>query len=490
LFLFNHLICISPTDNTKIQHVPCYLVALTCVLSIYLGKSVEEIIQLKIGRSIQSAGINIIDGKLYFNFKITQHVKKVNADRETHCRLKVPPYWCSFIEKTHGNTFTIEQPLIPFIYQQNLSQAVDAYLNKIYNNHKVSITAGALTHLIVKFGASHASIDLLAFDFAFDNETNITRVKRYYTRFNNESDIAIKINQTWDELENHIRLFDGTFNFPSDFYKTSGNDNSKSIGSGFAPELQVVQELTSELQHRLTEGNKFEIKADLATLVNYHNNYVTYISFMLLYSTGYRAICDPLPHLNMINARHQLLTITDKDYVDRISTRTIPITYVFLQQVALYIQHIEALVPLLIAIEPSIAPSIYKVIKQSDNHKTSKYINEIKTLNLQHGPLFNLSTTRGGNLIINKIKPKWLMLQTSRFDLAVNAGRHFLRSELEKLISDNEILDYFMEHARYGESAHDEKSSFIIKEAAEQLRPKLNQLMEVCLWHPIVSKIA
>lgn len=487
-YLFNQLMHTPPTDNGNTHHVPRALVVLTCALSIFLGKSVADIIQLKIGRLIESDGINIIGGTLYFNFKVTQHVKEVNPKRETHCQLKVPLYWQAVIQQIHGNTFTTEQPLIPLIHQKNLAKAVDTYLNKLYRNHEVSITAGALAHIVVQFGASHSSVDLLAFDFAFDNETNATRVKRYYTKFDNESDIAVEINQTWCKLENHIKLFDQTFSFPKGYYQTSGSSKSKSIGSGFAPELEAIQDFTAELKDRLKEDNKFDIKMNLATLLNYHNKYVTYISFMVLYSTGYRAISDPLPNLDMINTRHQLLTITDKDYADRISTRTIPLTDVFSKQVPLYIQHIEALVPLLIAIEPTLAPTIYKAIRPSSTHKTNKFNHE-SAVDLQHGPLFYLSETKGGNVTVNKIKPKWLSLQTPTFDLAVNAGRHFLRSELNKKIADNETLDYFMEHARYGESAHDEKSSFNIKEAAAQIRPLLNQLMEVCSWQPVVSKI-
>jgi hypothetical protein len=451
---------------------------------------VSDILDFNVGSGIEDEEITIIDNEFCFNFRIESNVKKVNENRALYCHLKVPNYWRAFIIEIHGYELSEPEFLIPVKYQGSLCKAVDAFLKRISNRHSMSITAETLEHLIVRLGSSNSIVDLVAFDFAFNNECKNTRVKRHYTRFDNESDIASKINEIWYWIESNIKLFNEDFCFPNDYFNTEGHSYSKPVGSGFSPDLQTVHQLIKELKARLIKDNKFNIKVNIDALVNYHNHYVTYISFMLLYTTGYRAIYDPLPSLDVINARHMLLTITDKDYLERISTRTIPLTNVFLQQAELYKQHVEALVPLLIAIEPSMASAIYKAVRSNNGINVSKYTSERNKSNAEHGPLFILSYTTSGYLSTKHIKPGWLEKQTKAFDLAINAGRHFLRSELSKTISDNELVDYFMEHARYRESPHSIKSSFNVQEASAELRPHLEVITEKCSWQAIPSMIA
>jgi len=489
-YLFDELITISPSNNSLIQNVPVSLIALTIWLSIYLGKSVNDILNFTIGSDIDSSGINIIDKEFYFNFGVNSNVKYFNENRELSCQLRVPKHWCSFIRTFHNSSLKDGESLIPHKYQHTLIQAVENLLNRISKRHGMSITPETLQHLLVRLGSSNSIIDLTAFDFAFDIDSKNTRVKRHYICFEKESDIANKINDAWRWIESNIGLFSAKFSFPDDFFTTEGRSFSKPVGSPFAPEQRNVQKLVKELQRKVTQGSKFEIKTKINSLVNYHNNYVTYISFMLLYSTGYRAIYDPLPDLDSINNRHQLIIITDKDYVDRISTRTIPITDIFLKQIGLYKKHITALVPLLIAIEPQIASSIYKALKSTKNIRVDNNIDAIKNLNVEHGPLFILKFNKAGEIYTKRIEPGWLSQQTEPFELATNAGRHFLRSQLSKMVTNNELLDFFMGHASYGESSQEVKSSFNIQAASKELKPHLELIMEQCLWQTIPSIIS
>jgi hypothetical protein len=354
----------------------------------------------------------------------------------------------------------------------------------------MSITLDTLQQLWVRLGSTNQNIDLTAFDFAFAIDSKNTRVKRHYICFEKESDIAHKINDAWCWIESSITLFKPKFCFPSDFFTTEGRSFSKPVGSPFCPEKENVQKLVKELGSRATKGSKFEIKTNINSLVNYHNNYVTYISFMLLYSCGYRGIYDPLPDLDMINHRHKLIIITDKDYLDRISTRTIPITDIFLKQIELYKKHISVLVPLLIAIDPQIASGIYQSVKSTESIRVDNNINAIKNINVEHGPLFILELNRSGGIGTKRIEPGWLSQQTESFELAKNAGRHFLRSQLSKMVTNNELLDYFMGHAGYGESSQEIKSSFNIQTASKELKPHLELIMEQCLWQIIPSIIS
>jgi hypothetical protein len=488
-YLFDELITISPSNDSLIQNVPEFLIALTIWLSIYLGKSVNDILEFSISSDIDSQGINIIDNEFYFSFDVNSNVKYFNENREQNCKFRVPKYWCSFIRTLHNLPLKDEKLLIPLKYQHILSKAVKNFLNRISTRHGMSITLDTLQHLWVRLGSINQNIDLTAFDFAFYMDSKNTRIKRHYICFEKESDIAHKINDAWSWIESYISLFKAKFCFPSDFFTTEGRSFSKPVGSPFCPEKENVQKLVKELESRVTKGSKFEIKTNINSLVNYHNNYVTYISFMLLYSTGYRAIYDPLPDLDSINNRHKLIIITDKDYLDRISTRTIPITDIFLKQIGLYKKHISALIPLLIAIDPQIASSIYKAIKSTKNIRVDNNINVIKNLNVEHGPLFILKLSRSGEIDTKRIEPGWLSQQTESCELATKSGRHFFRSQLSKMVTNNELLDYLLGHAGYGESSQEIKSSFNIQAASKELKPHLELLMEECLWQTIPSMI-
>jgi hypothetical protein len=483
--IFSELISVSKTNKIKINNVPKNLIVLTTWLCIYLGKSIQEIMELKIGDITNKNGIGYDEEKAHFKFSIVPRVQERNENRVTQCSLSVPEYWMSYIVQFHSRCIESnrEEMLIPERYQQEIEDAVDKYLINIGKKNNTSITIIALSGLLINRYGIKGNIDLTSFDFAFDNESIHTRTPAFYACYDSEYDIGHKINRMWEELEKDIAIFKSDFCFPTGFYSTSGNPLSKPVGSVFCPssDLKDVCNLVNALKKNIKLKDKFFIKQDLQNLVSYHNNYVLYVSKILLYTTAYRVINDPLPALGKINRRHQLLTITDKDYLDRISTRTIPLTDVFCTQVGMYIQHVKKLIPSLIAYQPNIASDIFPAIEKNS-------LLNIKDLS-KHGPLFTLTIKPNGALISEKVSRNFLETRICENNplLKVSAGRHLLKSFLSKKIDNQELVFWFMGHGNYGESPLETRSSFNVNTAKKLLLPTLNELLEDCQWEAIPS---
>jgi hypothetical protein len=487
--LFNGITQASKNSEKKINQIPLSVVAFTCWLSIYTTKSVDEIKHLHIGKNNESDGIKILGQEYVFNFQIKTNVIAENDNRETHSNVGVPAYWHELISHMHGNHFKENTLLIANKYHKSLNSAVAKFLKQLSVQHDISITELNMQRLLVNFGRNHNSVDITAIDYAFGEKLDSTKVTRHYTKFDNEKKLAEYINGVWSLLEEIIKLYSYDFSFKDGFYQTIGRKKSKPIGAPFAPEKVQIQNLATELQSRILKIDKNILRVNIDELLKYHNNYVTNLSFILLHSTGYRAIYDPLPSLGLISSRHKSLTITDKNYFERISTRTIPITDIFLKQVEYYKKHVKVLVPLLLAHAPGLAKNIYSAIASDIDITNLKNKLNLKTLNLEHGPLFVLIKNTKGQISSEKVQPSWLGQQINEFDISINSGRHLLRSYLLQEISNVEVIDYFLGHAGVGENPHEQSSSFSFNKVGSMIKPKLEAFMEEQFWRAIPSQI-
>ena len=214
---------------------------------------------------------------------------------------------------------------------------------------------------------------------------------------------------------------------------------------------------------------------------------------MVLYATGYRAVYNPLPLLDLVLPRYKALVISDKDDSDFTHTRLVPLPDVLVAQIDHYREHLSSLKGYIAAFQPSVVNKIMGFLDEQHDCYFSKlgsnqqWYREIKNSRSNLGPLFYLSIGKT-RLKANIVSPSWLSGRV-KHDCPINAGRHFLRSELLRKGLSSELINFQMGHWSVGQAPLGDYSCFEFGEAIGELLPELSEILEECRWEAIVSAI-
>ncbi|MCH4813651.1 hypothetical protein [Vreelandella neptunia] len=126
-------------------------------------------------------------------------------------------------------------------------------------------------------------------------------------------------------------------------YATPRYDTANYVGSNLVPRAAYVSDLVTNMQQQIKVAKK---GARPATLFNMHNAYVAYTVAMLMFSTGYRSVRDPLPNWENISLSRRMIIIADKTDDQQSHARFLPLTSLIVEQLQHYQRHRQGLLGL------------------------------------------------------------------------------------------------------------------------------------------------
>jgi hypothetical protein len=498
LILFGQLQKLARPGRKEIKGVPAITIALTCWCMLLTGKSLDDTLAFNISRSKEKNGVwRNANFEFYWQFEIVRAVKSYDKTLSDYCRISLPTFLIPIVNAVHESFHGSKgyHYLIPERYNKTIKNAVETWLSKLSDSTGIRVGENKLSSYIAHRLLAMEETDPIIFDFAFSNRTYLSRVTRHYSRVKTK-EIADELSQFWKDVENDIRKVDYTFQLPKDFCVYRAAEDEDVVGSVFTPSKVQVRQMVNEIKSPLAlcAPKVLLVRKRLSALVDYHNQYVTYLAYMVLYATGYRAVYNPLPILALVLPRYSALVISDKDDSDFTHTRLVPLPSVLATQIDNYRNHLSALRAYLAAFNPEIVSKIMGFLDEQ-NHcyfsrvgDNQKWYKEVKNSRKNLGPLFYLSIGKTG-LRASIVSPSWLSGRVGNSS-PINAGRHFIRSELLRRGISSELINFQMGHWSVGQAPLGDYSCFEFAEAIEELLPELAKILEDCEWKAVVSAIA
>jgi hypothetical protein len=206
------------------------------------------------------------------------------------------------------------------------------------------------------------------------------------------------------------------------------------VGAQFRLTRKLASMMTANILNQLNKArNQFYESRDQqrsACLIEFHNLLTYYTLKLFQFSSGYRAVNDPLEDINLIDAQTGFISISDKDDDAYRHSRIVQLPNRCLEQLHEYKLHLTNLSRYLS--NPTLLSHLNLVFTHADQTR--------------FGFLFYLDEAQ------NPIRAKAdEMQQYAKHHLPNNIYRHFLRTELQNEGVSAEIISYFLGHWEIGE---------------------------------------
>ena len=231
------------------------------------------------------------------------------------------------------------------------------------------------------------------------------------------------------------------------------------------------------------------------SVIRYHNRYVLYTAYLLMFATGYRAVHNPLPSLSLHLKTYGLLAISDKDDADFTHARLVCVPPLLSQQLSYYEEHLTSLADFIRYRLPDLARTIDHLLRQDElmlmQHPTeaAAWYKKIKNSRTILGPLFLFHKQNDQWVPIN-IAPKDLIKdQPESLQLPANAGRHWLKSELIKRKVEPEWVDWQMGHWMTGQAPLAYYSALSHVEVSALLGVVIDEMLKEVGWKSLPSAL-
>lgn len=225
------------------------------------------------------------------------------------------------------------------------------------------------------------------------------------------------------------------------------------VGSKLVPEQAYVKILVDNMQQQIKAAQK---DASPDGLFSMHNAYVAYTVAMLMFSTGYRSIRDPLPQWDSISLSRKMIVIADKTDDKQSHARFLPLIDIMVAQLQRYYRHRQNIVERL------------KFFLQKDWQTPFMFLDD------------------NGNP--KAVTPSLLKNQLNWPDAPpLNINRHFLHTHLKESGCSSEIVDGFMGHWDAGQEPWARYSTFCPREYRNILAPNIERLMVQLGWKPLTG---
>lgn len=229
---------------------------------------------------------------------------------------------------------------------------------------------------------------------------------------------------------------------------TKQSEEMTYVGSKLVPQTAYVADLVASMQTQIKASKK---NASPVTLFRMHNAYVAYTVAMLMFSTGYRSVRDPLPLWNNISLSRQLIVIADKTDDKQSHARFLPLTNMMVEQLQHYHRHRQGLLGRL------------QFFLQKDWDTPFMFLDD------------------NGNP--KAVTPSRLKSQLHwPDDPPLNINRHFLHTHLKENGCSSEIVDAFMGHWDAGQEPWASYSTLCPQEYRNLLTPIIERLMLRLGW--------
>nr|WP_289100243.1 hypothetical protein [uncultured Halomonas sp.] len=232
------------------------------------------------------------------------------------------------------------------------------------------------------------------------------------------------------------------------------SDTPQYVGSKLVPKTTYVKELVATLQQRIKAAKKSVQPLDLFSM---HNAYVAYTVAMLMFSTAYRSIRDPLPVWENISLSRRMIVIADKTDDEQSHARFLPLTSLMVEQLEHYQHHRTGLLGRL------------EVYLQKAWETPFMFLNPSGTP--------------------QEVTPSRLEAHLNWRDTPpLNINRHYLHTQLKEKGFSSEVVDAFMGHWDAGQAPWDNYSTFCPREYCELIAPAIEKLMKEQGWKALKGK--
>jgi hypothetical protein len=372
--------------------------------------------------------------------------------------------------------------------------AIQRYLKELNRKFSIQISLTRIEHHLINWVSAHESYDPVLLDILAEKTRYQSRSAKHYAYYT-ETEINDELHALWNAL------------FTEAAHQQAENSDSltptisselkmeRGVGSAFTPKADALSTWISEKASILLSNKPFAVSSTLEGLVNYHNAYTLYTIIMLKSGTGYRAVYNPLPSLDLALLRYQSICISDKDSKTLFNhTRVVACPDILKSQILHYQAHIEAFANL-------IAVNFSYFAQQYFTHSSHVQHLELtsKTERLeQFLTIKNSSGTDGMFLfftecdehashtkkIVQNSSPTFL---NTYFPFPLNFGRHYMRRYLQMNNVHQELIKFQLGHWMTGETALEKFSELNHVEAIQALLPTLNSMMDELGWRDIPS---
>lgn len=285
----------------------------------------------------------------------------------------------------------------------------------------------------------------------------ITEVASHYYTISGD-DLEVLYHAAVDSLRNRLAPYLGLdIRSLYDFEQTLPNEADHGSKLNVTP--QLVKTLVQHFKHELAMAKRRE-----PGVTAVHNALTTYISFWVLFCTGYRAVNDLIFRIQEIDWASGLLVISDKDDDYQSSSRIVWLPPKLLQQIDLYMKHLEVMQTKLLS-----------------STQAWHHVHQLLREPTEDIPL--LFFIREDNAI-QRLTPESLREQIEEYTLPINIGRHYLRPRLRALGCHAEYVNAYLGHWQIGQEPFGRYSSMSPLEMFSQISPFLENLRLEAGWTP------
>lgn len=232
------------------------------------------------------------------------------------------------------------------------------------------------------------------------------------------------------------------------------------LGTPNCPTPSTVKNIARELQSAVASSIK-------STLFHRHNLYALYTAMLISFGTGFRAIHDPSLKEVEIDFEYGVGIICDKGDVSYRS-RYVYLAPVVLDQIRYYRQHIQVIYTHLGVINPSL-------------------FDMLKCLDYEGLPL-NLFWLKGELEPLELLTPgveKKILATNHQYSIPINAGRHYLKYQLQNADCSPELIEAQLGHWENGQEPWGQYSNLDPMDFIEQMAQYLPVILENDGWRAI-----
>jgi hypothetical protein len=351
-----------------------------------------------------------------------------------------------------------------------------------------------LTNFVCNYINSTNVIDPIYIDFSYAVNMYTTRVARSYSSISDQKrcDQLLKF---WNDVAKGISVYSGKPFTVSLFELRYWQQEEQYLGSTFTPTQATIQQLIIHLSQQ-TKALSPTPQHRLKNIIAYHNAFVVYTAWMLLFGTGYRAAWNPLPTLALFLPSFNLMGIRDKDDSDFTHARIVAIPSVLTAQLVEYRRHLGCLRGLLRLLMPQLCSELDNIIDVDeqvlsyDNLQASACYKKIRNSRSQHGPFFVFQAQKSGTVTRSLSPSQLVSVLKEKNSIPANAGRHWLKSSLLDQGVDPELINFQMGHWQAGEVPIGNYSALSHIDAINELVPILDKLFREVGWQPLKSVLS
>jgi len=470
-------------------------IALFC--SFTLGKSISEVYDLKVFFTLteMDQGLYIDNnnqGWWYFsNTNLTQFKSSISEkllQASEKWVITPAPHFitdCFVSRRLDGKSASFFQNVTLIELRASLERKLKKYSDWSGDGN---ISLKSIAHFVSRFIASTNQIDPVIFDFSYHNLTYSCRVSRSYVNLADGQRMTM-LGKYWNSVNDYALNTD-----LAHFFFVPKNHTplvSTRVGSKFVVNnqghLQLVEYLKSELEKYKPNPTK-----SLQSIIEYHNAYARYTTWLLNFAVGYRSVHNPLPTLSMHLEYCKLMVISDKDDSDLTNTRLVAVADVLSSQIQNYKAHLFRVAELLRLFFPFTSTEldafviVEKTLQNQAPRDVKKWFKTIKNSREQLGPLFVFST----DMKCKNISPKILSDSLpSILQLPSNTGRHWLKTLLMEESMSPELINWQMGHWDAGQAPLDPQSSFNVVSASQCIGRVIHSNLVKAGWSACKSEL-